>query len=175
MSNTRMCWNYNSHIGCEDATCAHANEFYRNAELLTPFMRMVLAKRGGFKKEKRIPPKKVSDSIRDLRLIVTADKKYKLNPTTTQWVPRNPNAAPATRVAGDKNDAPREYVEIDHAPQEDELRRAVGGPGHVWAETLPQEEQTGVRWGKNHPRPASEEGKFSQTQKCATIMSKDRR
>ena len=49
----RICWNYNSHLGCTYTARPRASEYYENYDSLTPAFKIALVKRSGFKKEKR--------------------------------------------------------------------------------------------------------------------------
>ena len=126
----KICWNFNSHLGCSNNSCERAHEYYKNPDQLTPALRLVLIKRGGFKKRPRITDDKVSDRIQEVRTQAQAEKREKM---------RNPDDGPGQRAAG-ATSAPPCYAELDYVDQEVDLRKAVNGPNHMWAEKLPQEE-----------------------------------
>ena len=51
----RIWWNYNSHLGCPDASCARSRVFYRNYEALATTVKIASAKRYGFKRKTKSP------------------------------------------------------------------------------------------------------------------------
>ena len=76
-----ICRNYNSHLGCESVGCMHPREFYKNPKQLSWALQIVLAKSGGFKRNKKIHSEKVSDVVREIRQQSAAEQKAKLSPT----------------------------------------------------------------------------------------------
>ena len=103
-------------------------------------MQLVLAKRGGFRRNKEIPNDKISGAARDIRKAAAADKRSKINPNRQSSSNRVPLSSPATSVAGNVTPFPVGYVGIDYVEQEKELRDAVHGPWRERAQVSPQEE-----------------------------------
>ena len=47
----RICWDYNSHLGCSGPACTRAHGFYKNYDALTPAVEIALINRYGFKRK----------------------------------------------------------------------------------------------------------------------------
>lgn len=124
-------------MGCNSAPCGYSREIYRNTDKLSTSTRMVMDKRGGLKREKRIQPVKIGDVVRALRPEAVGERKGEMSAQKKLQLPNNPNVSPATRVSGEKHDPPEAYREMDCIAQECVLRQAVHGPWRGRAEDLP--------------------------------------
>ena len=65
----RICWNYNSHLGCNDSSCGRAHQFYNNYEQPSYALKIALVKRYGFKKRIKLATEQIAEKIKTLRQI----------------------------------------------------------------------------------------------------------
>ena len=137
-SGDRICWNYNSHLGCDDQTCTRAHQFYKNFEQLPYALKIELAKRFGFKKRQKLSAEQVSSQIKSLRQNAQAE----IDRNRTQPGVRgdtNPMQDPARRV-GKTEPFPSCLVDLDYTDQGGELRKAIHQPSIQFGSQTPQEE-----------------------------------
>ena len=144
----RMCWNFNSHLGCKSQDCQHVHETIKKPDQLSWSMRIVMAKRGGFKGRKKIPEEKVADEIQELRKRAAEENRKNMKPSNNTPKEQLYVAAPITRVSGAVGSTPSAYWDIDYVAQESELRQLAHGPVHEWATILPQHEDNTTPPGK---------------------------
>ena len=122
----RICWNYNSHLGCQDDTCPRAHQYYGNYDQLSYALKIALLKRFGFKKRNKLSAEQVGQQIAALRLAEKQEAERNRAQPGSHGDYR-PNADPARRV-GRANNAPACLANLDYTDLEDELRCAVHGP-----------------------------------------------
>lgn len=60
----KICWNSHTHAGFPDLQCLMAHEYYKNPDRLSAASRLVLGKKGGFKKRPNVEPGKAGGRIR---------------------------------------------------------------------------------------------------------------
>ena len=61
----RICWDYNSHMGCGETECPRAHEYFKNLQQLSTAVKISMAKRLGFKKGNKLAINKVGDVVRN--------------------------------------------------------------------------------------------------------------
>ena len=125
-SGGRIFWNYNSHIGCSDASRPRARNFYQNYGQLSYALKIALAQRYGFKKRGKLSVEQIGEEIKTLRQAA----KQEAERNRTQPAVRgdqHPNSDPARRV-GKTNNAPPCLEGLDYTDQEGELRKTIRSP-----------------------------------------------
>ena len=134
----RICWNYNSHMGCSDSSCGRTHQFYNNYDQLSYALKIALIKRYGFKKRGKLSVAQISDQVKALRQ--TAHREHERNRTQpgARGDP-DPMTDPARR-AGSNNQEPAVFKRIDYTDQEDERRQAVRQPDVPFGTLTPQGE-----------------------------------
>lgn len=155
--------------------CEHSREICKKPGLLSTAMQLVLAKLGGFRRNKKIPDDKVADLVRDIRKAAAAEKRSRSNPSQQSTGSPDPIASPATRVSGRMIPAPQEYTKIDFVEQEKELRQAAHGPWYEWAHQLPQQERPHQLISPDRPTSTSQEKLFADTKASVETINKDSR
>ena len=148
-----ICWNFNAHVACQSAECERAREIYKKPGQFPAAIQLVMAKRGGFRRNKKIPGGKAEDSVRDIRKAASTDRRSEMNPT--QQVSGNPNpaASPVARVSGSVIPVPEEYMGIDYVEQEKDLRNVAHGPWRERAQALPKQDGTHQLLSDDHHKP----------------------
>ena len=96
-----------------------------------------------------------------------------MSPPNGQETRVGPVSSPATRVAGSKYQTPEAYRDIDYVERESELRLAVNGPWHEWAEVLPQEDCPEQPTTCEHPDASSEDWLHIETKRFAESINND--
>ena len=135
----RICWNYNSHIGCSDTGRTRAHTFYKNYDALTTAVRIALVKRYGFKKRNKLPVTQIAETISELRKTAHAELDIRLGSPAARGGD-NPNVVPTLRVAGNPNNNPIELDNLDYLDSEEQLRRNLHGANPLFGKTLPHDE-----------------------------------
>ena len=53
-SGVKLCWNFNTHLGCSETQCPRAHEYVKNYEAMAPQVKMAFIKRSGYKKKPEV-------------------------------------------------------------------------------------------------------------------------
>ena len=109
---------------------------FKDVESLTSATQLVLAKRG-YGKRPKIPDVMVGDEIRDIRKLASVERASKMSVANAK-AKQGAQKQVVTRVAGNAQGPPADYLELDYAPLGAELREADRYPRGGWAEVLPQ-------------------------------------
>ena len=168
----KLCWNFNTHVGCSDSQCPRAHEYVENYEALIPQVKISFAKRYGFKKKGKLTEPKINDTIRALRAEVTATLAANRQAPGVRG-DSNPNWVPTSRVSGGLGEPPTELTKIDYLLEEDELRRAVNPSPSPFGSVIPQDEDPSLGRIIYEDTPESEDPKFVQTKATLEAMDHD--
>ena len=143
----RICWTYNSHLGCNNNTCPIGHVFYKNYERLTTAVKIALTERYGFKKLNKLGENMEGVGvIRELLEKQHGDINSRMVPPAARG-DRNPKIAPTIRVSGASPQNPPDLDCIDYLD-------SVGGKwdlsatgAHLVGVPLPQDEggRTGAK------------------------------
>ena len=168
----KICWNYNSHMGCSESECGRAHEFFKNFAQLSTAVKISLAKRLGFKKGNKLSVNKVGEVVRELRKADADAANLHRAPPAARG-DRNPSAPAALRVAGQRPPNPTHLEELDFLESEESLRKALHGGRTLFGETLPQDEDTSAGRVCNQIPPQSGDPKLAETIQLVEQMDKE--
>ena len=168
----KLCWGYNTHMGCTDNECTRAHEYVKNYEQLSTAVKISLVKRLGFRKHNKLSVNKVGDAIRDLRKIEAEARSSQRNPPAARG-DATPNANPTMRVAGVRVENPPQLSNIDYWDSEEVLRGALHGSAQVFGEGLPQGEDVKAGITKYDQPNDSKDPKLTETIQIRAAMEGD--
>ena len=112
-SGTKLCWNFNTHVGCSEGQFPWAHEYVKNFEASAHRVKMVFAKRYGFKKRGKPTEAKANEAIRAMRREVSTDLTARRQAPGVRG-DSGPIAHPASRLSCGLDFDPNALTEIDY-------------------------------------------------------------
>ena len=172
-SGVKLCWNFNTHLGCSETQCPRAHEYVKNYEAMAPQVKMAFIKRFGYKKKPKLPEGEIDEMIRALRAEVSTALAANRQPPGVRG-DNNPNWVPTSRVSGGPISPPSELTKIDYLLDEDELRRAVNPSPSPFGSIIPQGEDPSLGRLVYDESPDSNDPKLAETKAVLEAMGKDK-
>ena len=169
----KLCWNFNSHVGFPDTSCPRAHEYAKNFDSLAPQIKMVLAKRYGFKKKPKLTEPKINETIRALRTEIAADATARRQAPGAR-TDAQPSWQPASRVSGPAIFAPKELTDLDYVLDEAELRTAAHPSDSPFGSLHPQEECPDVGYITHEINPDVDDPNLARTREVLEQLDQDK-